>query len=119
MQYARQQRKWQDEDKGSQLDRNFDAIRALLCTKENIDGGFGIWDAGTSLSAPNVTGPHVLRTKYGIPMARPRGYKVLVPVFCILTCLQRAPINTIIRIVVSELRKFQHLDLLRVAMTIN
>ena len=48
------------------LDRNFDVIRALLCTKENVDGGFGIWDAGTSLSATSVTRPHILR-KNGIP----------------------------------------------------
>ena len=42
------------------FDRNFDAIRALLSTEENTDGGFGIWNAGTSLSATNVTGTHVL-----------------------------------------------------------
>ena len=36
-------RKQQDEVKRPQLDRNFDGIRALLFTKENIDASFGIW----------------------------------------------------------------------------
>jgi len=58
--YARQQQKRQDEDKQPQLDRNFDGIRALLFTKESIDVGFGIWDAGMRLSATIVTGSYVL-----------------------------------------------------------
>jgi len=58
--YVRQQQKRQDEDKRPQLDRNFDGIRALLFTKENIDASFGIWDAGMRLSATIVTGSHVL-----------------------------------------------------------
>ena len=41
---------WQDEDMQSQLNWNFDAISSLLFTKEYIDAGFGIWDAGMSLS---------------------------------------------------------------------
>jgi len=54
LQYARQQQKRQDEDKQPHLDRNFDGIRALLFTKENINPGFGIWDTGMSLSATIV-----------------------------------------------------------------
>jgi len=50
-------------------------------------------------------------------------YKVLIHVFCILPCLQRASINMIIRVVLLESWKFQHLDLqsldqiIRVTMT--
>ena len=59
LQYARQQQELQDEDKRPQLDRNSEGNRALLFTKEKIDAGFGIWDAGMSLSATIVTGSHV------------------------------------------------------------
>ncbi len=41
-------------------DLGLTAVRALFFTKENIDAGFGIWDAGMSLSATIVTGSHVL-----------------------------------------------------------
>jgi len=86
--------KRQDEDRRPQLDDNFDAIRALLFTTESIDAGFGIWDAGTSLSSTNITGSHVLRKIYGVP-----GFD---HVFCILTCLQRVLTRMIIRVVVLE-----------------
>ena len=48
----------QDEDTRSQLNRNFDAIRSLLFTKEYINAGFEIWDASMSLSPTIVTGSH-------------------------------------------------------------
>ena len=69
----------QDEDKRSQLHRNF-CYRSLLFTKEYIDAGFGILDAGTNLSATIVTGSHVLK-KIGVPgffIARSWVCKVLV-----------------------------------------
>ena len=59
-----------------------------------MDTSFGIWDAGRSFSATSVTGPHVLSKKSGVPgfpMARPRVCKALIPVFCILMCLERGP----------------------------
>ena len=46
-------------------------------------------------------------------MAESRIYKDLIPMFCILAQLQRAPTNTVIHVVLSipESRKFQQLDL--------
>ena len=82
----------QDEDTRSQLNRNFDAISSLLFTKEYIDAGFGIWDAGMSLSATIVTGSHArcfiryLKILVFL-MARAGVYKDLVPVHCILVCV--------------------------------
>src|SRR5258706_727562 len=79
---------------------NFKTTRALLSTKENTSHGFGIWHAGTSL-CEECCRAACSQKKYGvpgIPMARPRVYKVLNPVFCKLTCIQRAPINMIIRV---------------------
>ena len=78
-----------------------------------MDSGTGILDAGTSLSATNVTGMHVFRKKYagvpGIPMVSPR-YKSLY--YCVLYTYMFAagPTNTIIRVVLLESRKFQQLD---------
>jgi len=81
--------KRQDEDTRPQLDGNFDAIRALFSSKENIDGGFGICDVGTSLSATNVTGPHVLRKIWCSWDFHGRA-RVVITMFYILTRLQRA-----------------------------
>ena len=44
-----------------QLHRNFDDIRSLLFIEEYIDARFGIWDAGTSLSAMIVARSHILK----------------------------------------------------------
>src|SRR5258706_15602014 len=65
-------------------------------------------------SAPRMLKDHIyIFTTYGVPgfpMARSRVYKVLILVFCVLACLQRAPTKIIIRLVESEPRKFQQLD---------
>ena len=74
------------------IDLNFDCIRALLFTKEDIDGSIEIWDAGTSLSATNLSGPGACPQKIiwcsWDSHGRPQVYNVSIPVFCILTGLQ-------------------------------
>ena len=106
---------WQDEDKRPQLGRNFDAIRALLCTKEvqTVVSEFGMQVRASAPRMLQVRMLSYMQNKYGVPgspTARPLVYKVLNPVFCILTCIQRAPTNTIVRVVLLESRKFQQLD---------
>ena len=76
----------QDKDTRSQLHRNFDALRSLLFTKEYINTGFGIWDAG---------------------MSRPDPVTSLL-FNCVLVV---GLTNTIIRVVLLESQKFRELDL--------